>query len=276
MRRDGRPACRSASDDVHYARRQLRFLNDLRQQQRCERRRLRWLQYDRVSRGECRSKLPRRHQQRKVPRDDLRCDAYRRHIAIGERVFELIRPARVVEKMRGGERDVDVARLLDRLAAVHRLHDCQRSRFFLNQPRDAEDVLRAFARRDLPPHFLVRAPRRSHRAIDVLRIRLGNLRQCLFSRRIDRLEPALRMRLDELPTDEEVVALRQFDVIRRLERRRIMPFHQCAACSAGSQTIAGFESGCHGNFKFRISNEKLKIHYGNCTYFSFFNLKFEI
>ena len=39
----------------------------------------------------------------------------------GERVLELVRPARVVPEMRRRERHVDVAALLDRLARVHRL-----------------------------------------------------------------------------------------------------------------------------------------------------------
>ena len=38
-----------------------------------------------------------------------------------ERVLELVRPAGVVEEVGGDERHVDVARLLDRLAAVERL-----------------------------------------------------------------------------------------------------------------------------------------------------------
>ena len=50
-----------------------------------------------------------------------------------ERVLELVGPARVVEEVRRGERHVDVARLLDRLAAVHRLQDRELPRAFLER-----------------------------------------------------------------------------------------------------------------------------------------------
>ena len=43
--------------------------------------------------------------------------------AVRERVLELVRPAGVVEEVRRRERQVDVAGLLDRLAAVERLED---------------------------------------------------------------------------------------------------------------------------------------------------------
>src|SRR5258708_6007992 len=68
-----------------------------------------------------------------------------------ERVLELVRPAGVGEEVRGGERDVDVARLPDRLAAVERLDDRELARPLLDQPRDAEQVLAALERGQLLP-----------------------------------------------------------------------------------------------------------------------------
>ena len=53
--------------------------------------------------------------------------------------------------MGGGERDVDVARLADRLAAVERLDDRQLARALLDQARDAEQVLAALERRQRLP-----------------------------------------------------------------------------------------------------------------------------
>ncbi len=67
-------------------------------------------------------------------------------LRFGKRVLELVRPARVIEKVRRGKRDVDIARLFDRLAAVHRLEHRQCPRLFLNQPGDAEDVFRPLGR----------------------------------------------------------------------------------------------------------------------------------
>ena len=69
-------------------------------------------------------------------------------LRFGKRVFELVRPAGVIEEVRGRERDIDVARFFDRLAAVHRFDDGERARFFLNQAGDAEDVLGALGRRE--------------------------------------------------------------------------------------------------------------------------------
>ena len=45
--------------------------------------------------------------------------------------------------MRGRERDVDVARLADRLAAVQRLEHGELARPLLEEARDSEEVLRA-------------------------------------------------------------------------------------------------------------------------------------
>ena len=64
----GRPR---AGDDVDHARREPRLGDQLRQQQRGERRGLRRLQHHRVPAGEGRRDLPGRHQQREVPGDDL-------------------------------------------------------------------------------------------------------------------------------------------------------------------------------------------------------------
>ena len=102
---------------------QLGLLDDLGEQQRRQRRRLGGLEDRGVAAGERRRELPGRHQQREVPRHDLPDDAHRRDRAAADAVAELVRPARVVEEVRRGERDVDVARLAQRLAAVQRLDD---------------------------------------------------------------------------------------------------------------------------------------------------------
>ncbi len=65
----------------------------------------------------------------------------------GRDVLQLVRPARVVEEVRGRHRDVEVARLLDRLAAVHRLGDRELPRPVLEKAGDPEEVLAALASR---------------------------------------------------------------------------------------------------------------------------------
>ena len=74
-----------------------------------------------------------------------------RDAASRERVLELVGPARVVEEVRGRERDVDVARLLDRLAAVHRLQHRELARPLLELPGDPVEVLRALGAGELAP-----------------------------------------------------------------------------------------------------------------------------
>ena len=93
-------------------------------------------------------------------------------------VVELVGPAGVVEEPRGDERDVDVARLLDRLAVVERLGDGELAGALLHEARDAEQVLAAVAAGHLRPdpcrrrgarprprgRRRPRSPRRSRRA----------------------------------------------------------------------------------------------------------------
>ena len=141
--------------------RQLRLPADVGEEERGERRRLGGLQHDGVAARERGRDLPREHEQREVPRDDLPDDAERRGAAVRERVLELVGPAGVVEEVRGRERHVDVARLLDRLAAVERLERRRtRARAPEQDARDAEEVLGALAARQLRPAVLVRVARR--------------------------------------------------------------------------------------------------------------------
>ena len=138
-----------AGDDVDDAGRQVGLLADVGEEQRGERRGLGRLEHDGVAGGERRRDLPRQHEQREVPRDDLRRDAERARVRAEARVLELVGPAGVVEEVRRDQRDVDVARLLDRLAVVEasratassRERSCTR-RAMRNRylPRSAPDV----------------------------------------------------------------------------------------------------------------------------------------
>ena len=119
------PVAAVAGDDVDDAGRQLGLLAHLGEEQRRERRRLGGLEHDGVAGGERRRDLPRQHEQREVPGDDLR-RRRRAGAAVGPRggqagILQLVGPARVVEEVRGSDRHVDVAGLLDRLAVVERL-----------------------------------------------------------------------------------------------------------------------------------------------------------
>ena len=112
----------------------------------------------------------------------------------GEGVVELVRPARVVEEVGRGERHVDVARLLDRLAGVQRLDHRELARALLHDPRDAVQVLRALApgRRDQTVSWARRAAR--HGAVDIGLRGVRDLRQRLLRRRVDDPERLARLR----------------------------------------------------------------------------------
>ena len=140
--------------------------------------------------GQRRRDLPRQHEQREVPRDDLAGHAERLGVGPEAGVLELVGPAGVVEEVRGDQRDVDVARLADRLAVVERLEHRELARPLLDDPGDAEQVLAALARRHRRPHLLVRPAGGGDGAVDVGRAGLGDLGQHLLGGGVDRLEGA--------------------------------------------------------------------------------------
>ena len=90
--RERRARLPRSGDDVDDARRELGLLEDLREQQRRQRRRLGGLEHDGVPARERRRDLPRGHEQREVPRDDLPGDAERPRTSAVEGVVELVRP----------------------------------------------------------------------------------------------------------------------------------------------------------------------------------------
>ena len=179
-----------AGDDVDDAGRQVGLLADLGEQQRGQRRRLGRLEHDGVAAGERRRDLPGQHQQREVPRDDLAGDAERLGVRPEARVVELVGPARVVEEPGRHQRDVDVARLADRLAVVERLEHRQLAGALLQDAGDPEQVLAALPGRQLGPDLVVGLARRGHRAVDVGLAGLGDLGEHLLGRGADRLEGA--------------------------------------------------------------------------------------
>ena len=189
-----RPGLAGAGDDVDDAGRQVGLLADVGEQQRGERRGLRGLEHHGVAGGERGRDLPREHEQREVPRDDLRGDAERPRVRAEPGVLELVGPAGVVEEVRRDQRDVDVARLLDRLAVVERLEHGELARALLHEPRDAVEVLRALGAGGLRPHPGVGAARGLHRAVDVGVARHGDLGEHLLGGRVDALDRRCRCR----------------------------------------------------------------------------------
>jgi hypothetical protein len=86
------------------------------------------------------------------------------------------------------QRDVDVARFLDRLAGVHRLEDGELAAALLEDPRDPEQVLGALLPRQVAPAGLLGPSSGANGPVDVRRRGLGDLRDDLLGRRVDALE----------------------------------------------------------------------------------------
>ena len=135
------PVRAGAGEDVHHAGRQVGLLADLGEQQRGQGSGLGRLEHDRVAARQRRGDLPGQHQEREVPRDHLAGDAQGLRVGSVAGVLQLVGPAGVVEEVRRRRRDVDVARLLDRLAVVDRLEHGDLAGALLDDPRDPEEVL---------------------------------------------------------------------------------------------------------------------------------------
>ena len=103
-------------------------------------------------------------------------------------VLELVGPAGVVEEVGGDGRDVDVARLLDRLAVVDRLQHGELAAALLDDPGDPVEVLRALAPGHPRPDAGVGPAGGLHRGVDVGLVGLGDLGQHLLGGGADRLE----------------------------------------------------------------------------------------
>ena len=203
--------------------RQVGLAADVGEEQRAEGRRRGGLEDDGVARGEGRGDLPREHQQREVPGDDLGRNAERLRDAAGERVLELVGPAGVVPAGSRGERHVDVTRLLDRLAGVHRLQDREFAPPLLEDPGDPEEVLGSLAAGHVAPGA-ARAAGPPGRPCPCRLRSPCDQRQRLFRGGVDRDERAAVRRLRDLPTpDEQPVALLDRDDVARLGRGRILP-----------------------------------------------------
>ena len=125
--------------------------------------------------------------------------------------------------MRGGERDVDVTRLADGLAAVERLGHSELACALLDQAREPEEILRALRRRERRPAVLEGVACGVDREADVLLSSQCDLEELLLGRRRDGWEPLVRPRLDLHPADEEPIALTDLHDVTRLGRGRVLP-----------------------------------------------------
>ena len=140
------------------------FLTKLSESERRQGSEFRGLQDHGVSGSQSRSNLPCRHEQWKIPRDNLSHDATR--LILGKLLLEKLRPARMVVEVSRHERNVDVTALADWLAVVHRLQDSEKTGMFLHQPRECIQVTGPDVRSKRAP-LRKRCARGSHSGVDV-------------------------------------------------------------------------------------------------------------
>jgi len=173
-----------AGHDVNHAIGQPDLLENFGEMKSGDRSGLRRLQDTGVSASKRGRQLPRRHQQREIPGNDLSGDAEWPRFSAWESVFQFVGPACVIEKMCRYQRQIDVARFLDSFAAVHGFEHGQLARLFLDQARYPKKVFSTLAARHLRPDIFVSASRRFYREINILFSCGSDLRQFFFRGRI--------------------------------------------------------------------------------------------
>ena len=166
-----------ARDDLQHALGQPRLDGERADPQRRQRRLLGRLEHDAVADGERGRELPRRHEEREVPRHDRADDAERLAVDHGDGVasggrdlvVDLVDGLGVALDALGGEADVGVPRLADRLAHVQRLEQAELVGVLADQLGQAQQHLLALPRgRGRPAPGLERGARAGHGAVDVL------------------------------------------------------------------------------------------------------------
>ncbi len=212
-----------AGEDVHNSRGQADVLHELGKLQGGQRRGLGRFQDHRVATGQGRRDLPGRHQQREIPGYDLRRDAQGLGAPTRESVFQLIRPTGVIEKMGGGQWNVNVSGLTNGFAAIQGLDHSEFARPLLQRPGDPIDVLAPLCRFHCRPDILVGTAGSLHGTFHIRGIRLRHSGQHFLAGRVDRVKVTAGGRRYEFPVDEEVIAFIHPHVIDALRGRRVLP-----------------------------------------------------
>ena len=133
-------------------------------------------------------------------------------------------PARMMIEMAGDERNVDVARLADRLAVVDRFQDREKALPLLHMARERIEMLRPLEAGKRRP-FGLRLPRRGDGGVDVARRALGRARDPLAGRRIEDVEQVAGLgegAVDEAPEAALVLVEPGPDVLAAFGRGAIV------------------------------------------------------
>jgi hypothetical protein len=185
MAADKRTGFAITMDDIDHACRQAYLMANFGKSDCRQRRQFCRLEHDRVAGCQRWRDLPGQHQQREIPRDYLSADTNRR------KTFELgldhLSPAGVMVKMPGNERDIDIARLTDRLAIVHGFEHREEPLALLDMAGDSIKIFGTLMSRQFGP-LAEGGACGFHRHIDVRLRTVRNLRQHCIIGRIDHSE----------------------------------------------------------------------------------------
>ncbi len=138
--------------------------------------------------------------------NDLSRHAQRPRGSARKGIFQFVRPAGVIKKMGGRQRNIHIARFADRLAAVHRFDDGEFACPLLENAGDAINIFAPLLAGHFRPDFVVCAARRLDGLVHVFGRCVADFRQLLFSGRIDRGEIFSLDRRNEFAVDEQIVS----------------------------------------------------------------------
>ena len=200
MRDDHRTGAAASGDDVDHTRRQSRFGDDFSKEQCAETSIRRRLEHNRIAHRNRRRDLPRQHQQRKVPRDDLSHHADR--LIIAQFGFHQLRPTRIIRKVTRQQWHINIAQLADGFAIVHQLQHRQQAMMFLNVARNRIHVTRADYAGSFAPRFKC-SPRRGNSLVNFFLSCLNCFSKQLAIRRIVRRIILRAFRRDPFVVDEQ-------------------------------------------------------------------------
>ena len=121
--------------DVQNTGRQTRIVAHLGKIKCAQARVLSWFQYDGVTRRQGRRHFPGQHEQRKIPRNDLTDHAER--FRLWQLFFDESGPARMMVKMTGDQRNINITGFTDRFTVIKSLDHRQNPCVLLHLPRQS-------------------------------------------------------------------------------------------------------------------------------------------
>ena len=187
-----------------------------------KRREFRRLQHQSIAGCERRGDLPGQHKQREIPRNDLPAHPDRlgpRKLTVDQRG-----PTGMMIEMAGDQRNVDIARLADRLAIVDRFQNRQETLALLHVARERIKMLRPLEAGERRP-FGLSLPRRGDRCVDVGRRALRGAGDPFAGRGIEDIEQVagfVEDAVDEMPEARLVLFEPRSDVLGAFGRRTVV------------------------------------------------------